>query len=555
MGRLTSSPLSPSTTITTAAAAMGPSTLDLFILTFNCAKNLINVAAFGAHLHAGFTQNAAAGLLPDLVVFSLQEVAPLSYSFIGSYFLNPYYARFGEALNLAATRVLDDASGPRQGGQGSTPYTLVRAKNVGMTAILLFARDPAAVERIEEAECGFGAADMGNKGAVGLRVTWSDRGPQQQQQQGENALELAKTAELTFVATHLAAMEWNLKKRNANWRTIVSGLTFANPKEILSDVAFPGNPSGPTPDMTGNGEANLRIMEDASVDSSEAEEEASQPLLHDDAHSNHYHVDLKPEHHTTLQDLSIYKQTSHLFVAGDLNYRISTTTPPPGSAFPSFDAASKNYFPAFLPRDQLTQERLAGRAFHGMSEAPITFGPTYKYDVLNDAEGATNEAAVRGGAKPNGVPEVPWRFASHRWPGWCDRVLFLDLPEWASGRSSDKKAITVRAYDSFPVLRSSDHRPVFLRVDVPIVGPETMRPPTPEEGDEGSTTASLKSADPRVTIPVPVDVHAWERRAAARNREILVGWSAFFFSTAEGALIMATILALTVGGWWWLRGW
>jgi hypothetical protein len=45
---------------------MGPSTLDLFILTFNCAKNLINVPVFAAHLHDALGKNGSA--LPDLVV-------------------------------------------------------------------------------------------------------------------------------------------------------------------------------------------------------------------------------------------------------------------------------------------------------------------------------------------------------------------------------------------------------------------------------------------------------------------------------------------------------
>jgi hypothetical protein len=47
--------------------SMAPSlTLDLFVLTFNCAKNLINVPVFASHLHDAFGQNATA--LPDLVV-------------------------------------------------------------------------------------------------------------------------------------------------------------------------------------------------------------------------------------------------------------------------------------------------------------------------------------------------------------------------------------------------------------------------------------------------------------------------------------------------------
>lgn len=43
-----------------------PSTLDLLMLTFNCAKNLINVAVFANHLQTALSQNATG--LPDLVV-------------------------------------------------------------------------------------------------------------------------------------------------------------------------------------------------------------------------------------------------------------------------------------------------------------------------------------------------------------------------------------------------------------------------------------------------------------------------------------------------------
>jgi hypothetical protein len=48
------------------AARMAPSTLDLFILTFNCAKNLIDASVFASHLHGALLQNASG--LPDLVV-------------------------------------------------------------------------------------------------------------------------------------------------------------------------------------------------------------------------------------------------------------------------------------------------------------------------------------------------------------------------------------------------------------------------------------------------------------------------------------------------------
>jgi hypothetical protein len=497
---------------------------------------------------------------------SLQEIAPLSYAFIGSYFLSPYYARLEEALNLAAGKAStaeptsvgnDEADDARplaaraREPASSRPYTLVRAHNVGMTGIMLFAKNRAAIKHVEHAECGFGAADMGNKGAVGLRIIYC---ADDASGDGE-----APSTELTFVATHLAAMEWNLKRRNANWRAIVSGLTFANPRSVLPGV-FPPDDSAPRPDRTGS---QYKTQPD-SADSSEAEEEANddQPLLNGDAgpqepaplHPEHPHI--TREHHTTLHDISVFKPTSHLFVAGDLNYRISTTTPPPLAKFPSFDPDSEHYYPAFLDRDQLTQERLAGRTFHGMSEAPVSFGPSYKYNVLSDAAGAVNERAVRAGATVNGVPELPWKFAPHRWPSWCDRVLYLDLPQWVKSKGiggTDDEALAVRtiAYDLLPVMRTSDHRPVFMRARVPILDAATMRPPPEAEGGE----AAEVEADPRVALPVPIDVHAWERRAAARRKEIAVGWSAFLWSTREGAMVLATVLLVGVGSWWLLSAW
>jgi hypothetical protein len=51
---------------------MAPSTLDLLMLTFNCAKNLINVSIFANHLQAALSQNATG--LPDLVVLYVLPV-------------------------------------------------------------------------------------------------------------------------------------------------------------------------------------------------------------------------------------------------------------------------------------------------------------------------------------------------------------------------------------------------------------------------------------------------------------------------------------------------
>lgn len=48
---------------------MAVSTLDLVILTFNCAKSLIDAGALGSQLHTALEQSAGPeGTLPDLVV-------------------------------------------------------------------------------------------------------------------------------------------------------------------------------------------------------------------------------------------------------------------------------------------------------------------------------------------------------------------------------------------------------------------------------------------------------------------------------------------------------
>ena len=46
-------------------ATMAPSTLDLLVLTFNCAKNLVDAPAFAQHLQGAFRDNATG--LPDLI--------------------------------------------------------------------------------------------------------------------------------------------------------------------------------------------------------------------------------------------------------------------------------------------------------------------------------------------------------------------------------------------------------------------------------------------------------------------------------------------------------
>jgi hypothetical protein len=256
-----------------------------------------------------------------------------------------------------------------------------------------------------------------------------------------------------------------------------------------------------------------------------------------------------------LHDASIFKPGSHLFVAGDLNYRVSTNSPHATASFPTLD----NYS-SYFESDQLTEERLENRTLHGLSEADVKFPPTYKIKHLSPNKSA--EAVNKDEIQAGGEDVVPWKWAPHRWPGWCDRILYLDIPAWVK-RQADKAGaeIIVHKYNSMPTMLSSDHQPVFLRISVPLLTPEELSPSaedraeftqdTEEENAEGSTEGAV---DPRLHLPIPVDMNAWERRASARKKEITTGMMTLFFSTREGAVVLSTVALVSILTWWLYRG-
>ncbi|KAJ0123716.1 inositol 5-phosphatase [Diaporthe amygdali] len=565
--------------------------LDLFVLSFNCAKNIIDVDVFARHLRGALQQHGqrrdgphVSGLkgiveLPDLVVFSLQEISPLAQSFVGGYLLNPYLMPFKEALNLAAIEVEEQQeqqeqvtggvtrrSRPQQNLQRSTstlstlwrrqqdyPYKLVESRNVGMTAIMLFARKPDSIHHIQYAECAFGIADMGNKGAVALRVTYSgagSTGEEQDEAATESAAAEQRTTEFTFVATHLAAMEYNLRRRNANWASIVSSCTFVNPKEIVSPEYHPTAEPGAKNVIGASTKDTGGKQTDGGQDIPPPTEDERAHLLK----RRQTFRSMPKDDARQLHDASIFKPGSHFFVAGDLNYRISTDSPPALAPFPTLD----NYL-SFFEKDQLTRERRENRTLHGLSEAEVKFPPTYKIKHLSreKATDAVNKDEIQAG----GDDVVPWKWASHRWPGWCDRILYLDIPSWVKRRYAGKAApeIVVHKYNSMPTMLSSDHQPVFLRVSVPLLTPEELSPDsehTAEETEdaEASTEGTTEGADPRLHLPVPVDLAAWERRASARKKELMTGMTTLFFSTREGAIVLSTVAVVSLMTWWLYKG-
>ncbi|KAF4626378.1 hypothetical protein G7Y89_g11778 [Cudoniella acicularis] len=430
--------------------------LSVYILTFNCGLSPIDIDAFASQLFAGVTTSTP----PDILALSLQEIAPIPKAFIGGTFLVPYFSRFYHAVQKAAYKLSNSSASPI--------YTPIAARNLGLTGIMLFAKDAEAIQNIETGGVGVGIAEMGNKGAVGVRFTYQRGG---------------SSTELTFIAAHLAAMESELKRRNEDWKNIVRGLVF---KSTASDS-----------------------KENATSLSAEA-----RPLL-----------SISP------RDSSIYKPTSHLFVAGDLNYRTSTLSPAPNDHADTFpqphnDRSSPNHFSVLFENDQLNQERRAGRTCHGLIEAPVTFPPTYKYDSR----------------EPFLTPDEDlsqWHWAKHRWPSWCDRILYLDIPSWLSATKPGVK-ITTHKYSALPLMPTSDHRPVTLEVSIPLVPI-----PSPSEDEEGD--------DPRISPPFEINVDWKSRRDRARILELVVGFSMYCTTTLEGAGIVVAMVVGAAGAYFAIR--
>lgn len=333
-----------------------------------------------------------------------------------------------------------------------TSYVNLITRNVGMVAIMVFVREDVLpkLEWLQTAGVGVGMQGMGNKGSAAVRIGYRT---------GDDILSF------TFVSAHLAPMEDALQRRNQDYENIVKGLVFQS-------------------------ESSGKLL-------ARDEQEEDAPLLEGLPESSPF--------------ASGMYATSYLFVGGDLNYRTSTTKPTDDDVkkFPliSGDPADPRHYSLFRFKDQLTQQLQANKTLHGMTEAPITFPPTYKYDQSTAPLGQDG-----------------WQWASHRWPSWCDRILYLDLPSTMAPTK-----IEVKKYAALPLFTTSDHRGVALSVSIPLKAIVTANP----------------SEDLRDTPPFITDPDWKAKRDAARRKEIVVGIGAYLGLTWEGnGLLMASVIGV-----------
>ena len=174
-----------------------------------------------------------------------------------------------------------------------------------------------------------------------------------------------------------------------------------------------------------------------------------------------------------------------VFWFGDLNYRINGTRSIVEAVL------ENNRIEALLGNDQLTIERQKLAAFPHFSEHPITFRPTYKFDVLPVALTMSSPASSppdietvvveSNAALPEDV-EPPYDTSPKmRIPAWTDRILWKAKKtkgEWVGGGNGMEEFVTREAetgevdggvdnsrvkcerYDSCKGVTCSDHRAV-----------------------------------------------------------------------------------------------
>ncbi|WVQ80506.1 hypothetical protein IAT38_002611 [Cryptococcus sp. DSM 104549] len=150
--------------------------------------------------------------------------------------------------------------------------------------------------------------------------------------------------------------------------------------------------------------------------------------------------------------------TSHLFIMGDLNYRLAKLPAPEGlhDANLSDDVlALEKERASMFENDTLRREQREGRVFGGLREGDVTrFAPTYKRIV----------GQVGG-------------YSSKRIPGWTDRILFASHTDPPSLFSPEASLDPVPAtapntthifhFSSTPELTISDHKPVHAILTIP----------------------------------------------------------------------------------------
>ena len=464
---------------------------------------------------------------PDIYAVAFQEFAPLHKALSGT------VSQARTQADLAIRRCVrhhqsivrdDKMYDPLELGGGPENYAKIADVNHAGLVLFVYARERApqrahgtqisAAHRVKEVRASFVGTGlgmvMGNKGAVGARVVLA------------SAVPGGRDEVLTFVGAHLAAHDHNVARRNAEWRSICERMVFdLMSVQLLPVLQEPPSLAGDDGDEKhggngdGNGHGGGRGVHVESVPTMRG----CAPELQSDA-------DAADDNEYSLYD------THHLFVLGDLNYRVATgvhgvsprgqrTVPgkyPPITKSDVHEVArsfQSDRWASLVPYDQLLLERYAPtpRTLHGLhvpDMAQYGIPPTYKYKARGEME----------------------QLSKKRLPGWPDRLL------WGTSDASYAASGTLRCelYRSLMRYTSSDHKPITAIVQLP----HHLHPLSD-------------------FLPVPYALHpnwrTWRLVGVVLDRLVGYAWSCLLL-LGHGHLYVAVaeLLLLTTVGWYYVQG-
>ncbi|XP_035710948.1 type II inositol 1,4,5-trisphosphate 5-phosphatase isoform X3 [Folsomia candida] len=131
-------------------------------------------------------------------------------------------------------------------------------------------------------------------------------------------------------------------------------------------------------------------------------------------------------------DIKYVKDHDQVFMFGDLNYRINSSTMEADRAKAIIE---KEKYSLILEHDQLRDQMRLGNVFQGFTEGNLNFRPTYKYDTGTDNWDSSEK---------------------NRSPAWCDRILY-----------KGDNVIQVDYTSQFQY-KLSDHKPISSSFDLKV---------------------------------------------------------------------------------------
>lgn len=245
--------------------------------------------------------------------------------------------------------------------------------------------------------------------------------------------------------------------------------------------------------------------------------------------------------HTTIY------HTSHLFVFGDLNFRLALPKTVSRDDL-VLKLATEDGRKQVAEWDELSREKNAGTILQGLHEAEFwRFPCTYKHII-----GSHHEYRFVLPLLSVCYTVLMFVHSLKRMPAWTDRVLFASHTD-----SSTKSAIETLQYASIPSYTTSDHKPITALLRVP---PPSSSPLQPSSSSSSSTISLLHSQQltPLLQIsstPLCTPSRFWLiTRSTGKSLDLFIGWMWYFLRMIgvghAGFGVGNFVLGLGALAWW-----